>query len=186
MRRVVGDRLTTALPIAMSVDHADLESKLLCAICERPGLDSDIFQQLCCERFVAHVACVLDKKNANKTIRCQTCMVAEMGRRPVRRRRLTLWGYFSIGFPILIMMLISSYLLPPLIGQWWFKVPYSKLPLRFFSIDTGLMFFLEGGAALGIWASCACCFCSCRGLFNACCCCCHRCCGEDEPELKIQ
>jgi hypothetical protein len=185
LRRIVGNGLKTPGPITMSSEHGDLEAKAICSLCELPGNDSDILQQLCCTNILAHRRCILAEKNV---VKCQACMLAELGKRPLRRtrRRLTCCGYLSIAFPILVMMIISSYLLPPLIGQWFFKVPYGKLPLTFFSFDTYFMFTLEALAFLSMWLCWACCICCGRGFIDACCCCCWSCWTKEEVDVKAQ
>lgn len=84
------------------------------------------------------------------------------------------------------MMSISSYLLPPLIGQWWFDEPFHKMPMQFFSLDTGIMFTLMALAFVFMLLFGALCVCCWRGFLDACCCCCLRCCGTEEADIKAQ
>jgi hypothetical protein len=172
----------------MSGEHTDVEAKIVCAHCGLPGSDSDIFQELCCNKLVGHVRCIAEKKKIdNKTIKCLNCMVADLAKPRTRRRRvlkLTCCGKASIAIPLLIMMVISSYLLPPLLGQWFLKIPYGKVPMSFFSFDTYFMFGLEASTFLCMWFGWTLCVCCGRGFLDACCCCC--CFKSEEIDVKIQ
>ena len=175
MSAIVGDSLHTAGPVEVTPEH-DNEQQTLCAICNAPARDYDVFIELCCPNFIAHRTCVAAQRRRGITVKCQTCVLQTTGL-PQRRAPARLSCAYitvSVVLPILIMMTIVAYLAPPYIHQWYFKRPYVRGSLAWITTDMMVMFVLEAISILTTFIAITCCVCCSRGFVNALCCCCQR------------
>jgi len=164
-----------------------MEVQRLCAICNLLQTeDSDLLLQQCCENVWAHESCMLRARRNRITIKCDQCLRETFGttasrqqqRRATKVRRPTVcWWITMFGLPLLTMMLITSYIAPALIYEWYWKKPYKRTTLSWVTTDMQIMLVWESVTIFVMFVSIACCVCWTRQARDACqwcCCCCGR------------